>query len=1064
MIPQEIIDKISDLPILDVANKLGVSPKKAGVNYVCHCPAHNEKTPSFTISPAKNLCKCFGCGVGGGPVQLVMLQEKMEWLDAVKWLAKAFNISIPKRELTAEEKQQYSYREQIMITNQAVLKYFTSNVKGEALKYISKRWDNDSIKQWGIGYAPDDWQGLENWAQKNGITKEALVKANLLTESKGRTFDFFRHRVIFPLHNRYGRIVGFSGRYIGDDPKQPKYLNTPENPAYNKSEVLYGIFLAQNEIRKQDNVFLVEGNPDVIKMHQVGAKNTVAPGGTSLTDEHLQEVKRHTSNITFVLETDNAGIKAVIKNSFAAIKQGFFVSVLALPEDGEKNDPDSYFESKPQFLGYSAEHTESFIVWYAYRILSTETNPGKRNKTVRDICELLAHLSDESTLENHLEHLKKLESPKSIWTKGVKAAKERNQEKEIEQNVKKSSDKDSFDKYGFIEQGNIILFTTKNGLSRAANFTLKPLFHVASITNSKRLYLMKNENGYEQIVELNQEDLIALSKFRKAVESRGNFIWEAGETELIRYKRYLYEQTDTCFEITQLGWQKDGFWAWGNGIFNGEFRKTDGFGIVSHNNINWYLPAFSKIWEGEKDHFQFERNFVYRTDGNISLYDYANLFYKVYGNNGVIGLCYLFAALFRDVIVKTTHNFPLLNMFGPKGAGKSEMGISLMSFFARRNKAPNLNNSTVPAINDAISQSCNALVHLDEYKNDLDFTKIELLKGIYDGTGRTRMNMDRDKKRETTAVDSGVMVSGQEMPTVDIALFSRLIFIAFHKTTDNQEEKKNFEALKEYDEIGLSHLTHQILANRDAVKKNWLDNYNETSRVFQEKLQGKLIEDRIFRNWLILATTFKTLESKLKLPFNYADVEDICVNGVIAQNYQTASSNELSNFWTTIDVVVSNGMLRWNVDFVVRHTTKLNTDKINSHWPEGKLILFINHTLALDYYVKHCKSKVLPKETMLYYLKNSREYLGAKAKHKFYKWNHDIKGFATKLDGSKQPKVTNVLCFEYSPLGLNIHEANPYTDDDSDINDNETSANKDAQQVLPLNPKQESDNKDELPF
>jgi DNA primase len=1057
MIPQEIIDKIFDLPILDVANKLGIAPKKAGVNYVCHCPAHNEKTPSFSISPAKNLCKCFGCGVGGGPVQLVMLQEKIEWLEAIKWLAKQFNVSIPKRDLTPEEKQQYTDREQIMVTNQAVLKYFTSNVTGEALKYIRNRWDDNSVKQWSIGYAPDDWQGLENWAQRNGITKEALVRANLLTESKGKTFDFFRNRVIFPVHNRYGRIVGFSGRYMGDDPKQPKYLNTPENPAYNKSELLYGIFLAQNEMRKQDNAFLVEGNPDVIKMHQVGAENTVAPGGTSLTDDHLQEIKRHTSNITFVLETDSAGIKAVIKNSISAIKQGFFVSVLALPEDGQKNDPDSYFESKPQFHSYSAENTQSFIIWYAFRLLSSESNPGKRNKTVRDVCELLSHLNDESTLENHLEHLKKLESPKSIWTKGVKAAKERNQEEQTKAKVKKSSDKDSFDKYGFIEQGNIILFTTKSGLSRAANFTLKPLFHVASITNSKRLYLMKNENGYEQIIELNQEDLIALSKFRKAVESRGNFIWEAGEAELIRYKRYLYEQTDTCFEINQLGWQKEGFWAWGNGIFNGHFVKTDGYGIVSHEGKNWYLPAFSKIWEGEKEQFQFERNFIFRTDGTISLYNYAQLFQKVYGNNGIVGLCFLFSALNRDIIVKTTHNFPLLNMFGPKGAGKSEMGISLMSFFARRNKAPNLNNSTIPAINDAISQSCNALVHLDEYKNDLDFTKIEMLKGIYDGTGRTRMNMERDKKRETTAVDSGVMVSGQEMPTVDIALFSRLIFIAFHKTSYTQEEKKNFEQLKEHDEVGLSHITHEILSKKDIIKKHWLDNYNELSIVFQQKLKGEVIEDRIFRNWLIMAATFKTLEPVLKLPFNYSEVESICLEGIKTQNGETRRNNELSNFWNLVEYLVKDGLIENEVDFYIKRVFKLTTDKItNAEFKDGKSILILNHTKVFQLYRKHGKvssEKILPLPTLQYYLMNSKEFLGIKRSQAFKNRDVFTKQIAEGIDNSGNSKnryqVTNAYVFDYVPLNISIDYILS-TDEQVNIDENIQLSDKEGKDDLPF--------------
>jgi len=1027
MIPHHTLDTISDAPILEVAKKLNLDLKKAGVNYKCNCPAHNENTPSCVFSPAKNMYKCFGCGVGGGPVQLVMVCEGKPWIDAVKWIAKEFNINIPREDLTDEQKQQYTQREQIMVTNQSVLKYFALNGAAEKAN-IQNRWDDKQVQLWNIGFAPDSWQGLVDWAQKNGITRKALLDAKLITESKGRTFDFFRNRIMFPIHNRYGRIVGFSGRIVGLDEDSPKYINTPENPAFDKGKTLYGLFHAQKEIRNYDNVFLVEGQPDVIKMHAVGAENTVAPLGTALTLDHLTEIKRHTKNITFILETDTAGIKAVIKNGTMAVKEGFFVSVLYLPEDGEKNDPDSFFSDKAHFFSYSKDHTESFILWFAQRKLLNETNPGNKQKYIKEICELLAFVEDPSTLEDHLAQLTRIDGPKSKWNKGIKAVKKKEEEKKVEEKIKKSSSKDLFDKYGFIEENNQIYFSTKNGTVRGANFTLKPLFHVASIVNSKRLYLMKNENGYEQIIELLQDDLIALSKFRKAVESRGNFIWEAGENELIRYKRYLYEQTDTCFEITQLGWQKDGFWAWGNGIFNNTFHPTDDFGIVAHEGKNWYLPAFSKIWEGEKEQFQFERNFVFRTNGTISLYDYAILFEKVYGNNGIIGLCFLFSALFRDIIVKTTHNFPILNMFGPKGAGKSEMGISLMSFFARRNKAPNLNNSTVPAINDAISQSCNALVHLDEYKNDIDYTKIELLKGIYDGTGRTRMNMERDKKRETTAVDSAVMMSGQEMPTVDIALFTRLIFIAFHKTTYTQAEKKNFEELKALDEVGLSHLTHEILSKRDSFKKHWLDNYNEISKKIQKELLGEVIEDRTFRNWLILASTFKTIEPLLKLPFNYDFVEKVCVQGIITQNQESKKNNELSNFWSLVEYLVKDGLIENEIDFYVKRVSKLTTDKIkDAKWNEEKTILILNHTKVFQLYRKHGKvasEKILPLPTLQYYLMNSKEYLGLKKSQAFKNRDAITKQISEQTDngGNKKTKyqVTNAYVFDYDGLNISI--------------------------------------------
>ena len=1070
-IPEEKIDEIDNLPILDVANRLGIELKKAGVSYTTHCPAHNEKTPSFTVSPAKNICNCFGCGVGGGPVQLVMLYQKLEWLDAVKWLAKEFNISIPKRELTPEEKQRYSDREQIIVTYEAALKYFTSNVKGEALSYISKRWNTSSINDWRIGFAPDQWQGLENWAQKNGITKDALIKASLLTQSNGRAFDFFRNRVIFPIKNGYGRIVGFTGRYIGDDPKQPKYLNTPENPAFNKSEVLFGIHFAQNDIRKLDNVILVEGNPDVISLHGLGIANTVAPMGTAISEKQYEALKRYCRSITFIPDTDEPGLKALEKNAKKALEYGFLVSVLMLPEEKDENgqpikhDADSYFKSIEQFNEYKKANTHDFIEWFYKRNLK----PGDRNQqiaTIDKIVSILATKAGQSNLDYYLTNLARIVPNKRYWSDKVNSFVKEKEKSKL--NKDKEVDFSLLERYGFYEKKNSLYFQTKNGTIRGANFILVPISHVVSTTNSKRLYLMRNEFGFEKIIELSQDDLVSLSKFRKAVESQGNFIWEAGESELIKYKRYLYEKTDTCYEVTQLGWQpKDDCFAWGNGIFNGSFKQCDEYGIVKQNNKNLFLPAFSKAWEDEKEFFQFERNFIFRYDGTVSLYDYTSLFIKVYGNNGIVGLCFLFSSLFRDIIVRTTHNYPLLNMFGPKGAGKTEMGKSLMSFFVRRNIPPNLNNSTVPSINEAISQCCNAMVHLDEYKNDLDFIKIELLKGIYDGTGRTRMNMDRDKKRETTSVDSGVMVSGQEMPTADIALFSRLIFLAFHKVTYSQEEKSNFEKLKEFDEVGLTHLTHEILSKREVMLDSWLENYNKTSLTFQDKLKGSLIEDRIFRNWLILAATFKALENHLTLPFTYTEVEKICLEGIKEQNEKTCSSNEVSNFWNTIDVVVANGQMRWNVDFVVRETTRLKTDIIDKKngWNEGesKMVLYINHTLALDFYAKHCKSKVLPRETMMYYLRNSKMYLGEKKAHKFYKWNHDAKGFALNSSGEKLAKVTNVMCFEYDPLNLNIHEANPFSYDDSEIIDKDEISNylenaSNEEPVLAVN------KNDELPF
>jgi len=236
--------------------------------------------------------------------------------------------------------------------------------------------------------------------------------------------------------------------------------------------------------------------------------------------------------------------------------------------------------------------------------------------------------------------------------------------------------------------------------------------------------------------------------FKLRVESLGNFLWEAGDPELNKLKRYLYEKTDSCHEIVQLGWQKHGFFAWANGIYNGDFTATDKHGIVDHHGKKYYLPALSDIYEKEDTLFMNERRFTHTPKSNIGMYDYCSKLITVFGPNAKIAVSFYLATLYRDILVKKFNFFPILNLFGPKGAGKTELAVSIMAFFGRQAKGPNINNTSKAALADHVAQVSNACVHIDEYKNSIDYEKIEFLKGLWDCTGRTRMNMDKDKKRK----------------------------------------------------------------------------------------------------------------------------------------------------------------------------------------------------------------------------------------------------------------------------------------------------------------------------
>ena len=258
-----------------------------------------------------------------------------------------------------------------------------------------------------------------------------------------------------------------------------------------------------------------------------------------------------------------------------------------------------------------------------------------------------------------------------------------------------------------------------------------------------------------------------------------------------------------------------------------------------------------------------------RSGSSISLRDYVTQLMTVFGDNAKIAFAFLLATLFRDVITSQTKFFPILNIFGPKGSGKSELGHSLMSFFINENTPPNIQNSTLPALADAVAQCANSLVHLDEFKNTIDLDKREFLKGLWDGTGRNRMNMDKDKKREVTKVNSGIIVSGQEMATADIALFSRFIFLSFPKSEFSTEAKQRFQALLDIRKRGCTHLTLEILSHRLQFESGFREAYNRAFDDLRDALQNHQIEDRILRNWVVPLAAFYALRDVLDMPYTY---------------------------------------------------------------------------------------------------------------------------------------------------------------------------------------------------
>lgn len=402
MIDQPTIDRILDTAnIVDVVSEF-VTLRRRGVNYVGLCPFHTDKTPSFYVSPAKNICKCFACGEGGTAVHFVMKHEQLGYFDALRFLAKKYNIEIQERELTEREKQVRNDRESMLIVNTWAGQYFSrlmhENEEGRniGLRYFKERgFREDTIKKFQLGYSLDKRDALYQEATRSGYQKEYLEKTGLvIVYENGNVNDRFRGRVMFPVHTLSGKVVAFGGRVLKKDEKTAKYVNSPESEIYHKGNELYGIFFAKQQIVKADRCYLVEGYTDVISMHQAGIENVVASSGTALTQGQIRLIHRFTNNITILYDGDAAGIKAALRGIDLLLEEGMNIKVVLLPQN---EDPDSFARkhNATQFGEYIRANETDFIRFKTKLLLEEAgEDPIKRSALISDIVRSVAIIPD----------------------------------------------------------------------------------------------------------------------------------------------------------------------------------------------------------------------------------------------------------------------------------------------------------------------------------------------------------------------------------------------------------------------------------------------------------------------------------------------------------------------------------------------------------------------------------------------------------------------------------------------------------------------------------------------
>lgn len=1037
--------------IEDVASNFLTNPvhRKDDIWYCC--PLHNERTPSFEVSPRRNTWHCFGCGKGGDAISFLMEIENMPYIDAMKWLANRFGVPIDLHEGEENDdvlRKEAEFRKLTDINARAAKFYAQALAKainegGKAADYVRARgWDNDIARDFCIGLASGG-KSVCAYLKAQGIAEEDIIAAGLgVADEKALTGlrDAFFNRIMFPVHDRYGHVLGFTGRSMEADPKI-KYVNTRGTAIFTKGDQLYGLHQAQRRAREQKMMYVVEGVPDVLAVQSAGIANVVAPLGTALTASHIRNLKIVAPSVCFIPDNDAkkgkeipAGNKAVLEHGMECIRQGLQVMVKELPKEKptDKVDADSFITGGGNLDDIDAV---DFAIW-GTRIVSAhngETIKGRKH-TADWAGALIALIKDDAERALTQQAVaKELGVSPALFGRKIQEmtpAADTSEEEDA-----KLTTEQKVEKYGFaVSKTGYVGFDRKGKeIIKWSNFTLEPLLHVLGYNEAKRLYRLTNDRGESCVVELKQDEITYVKPFMLRTESLGNYIFFGSQDNLNAIKSRLYQRTETAREITQMGWNAKGFYAWGNGItYQGQWHPADDCGIVRLDNGSWYLPATSLIYAEEPKLFEYERKFIYRPGApDVTMRKVCDTMRNAWGDAAIVGICYMMSSIFRDIVMDCYNNFPSLNLFGPKGTGKSEFGFALMAFFCPNLKATNLSGGTFPALSKAIARCSDALVFLDEYKNSLPVERMDILKGLYNGMGREKMNMDKDKKVEASAVDSGVIIAGQEMPTIDIALFSRMIYLTFTQTTRTPEEMQRIEPWLELKKRGLTHLTVEILGQRDRVLKGFRNAYDMTIADLQKAAKGSGVEDRILRSWTTILAVYRTLEGVIETGFTYKECLTIFADMMKAQNAECRSSNEMAGFWNALDTLRQNGDIYMHQDYRIEPATTFKTPKGVIEFNGAVRLLYLSLKRPMMVYRKAARATgetIIPSDALTYYLEHSPECLGRCRKRFKNRLNNEDVAASS---GAQTPsRVDNAYVFNYDLLeehyDINLEESMTY--------------------------------------
>lgn len=1043
MIATTTIDQVHELPIEQVIEKY-VTLKKTGASYRACCPIHNENTPSFYVTPAKNIFKCFGCGAGGDAIKFVMLLQSLSYPDAIKAIAQDHGIEIVETEgkgKTPEQLSEEALMHEWLI--KAETKYRQELVtRPSVVRYLYGRgfWRSTLIA-WQFGVVPD-WRVIVPDMISAGKF-EIGEKAGLVKKGNANQWDVMHHRITIPIHNTRGEIIGFVGRLHKelygpkDEPHDVgKYMNPPQTALYDKSKNLFGLYQAirAKAFQTHGMAVLVEGNLDVIKLHQHGWTNAVGTGGTALTTAQAKELWRFTKTVLILRDGDKAGREAIKKDIPILLAQQFTVYVVELPEG---QDPDSLFTR--------THHLPCDFIYHVTRVLSNYnagveymanilfgdagTNAAERAKAIEQITELLALIGNIVVRDQYIKNICKAWKVKPVeFTKPVATIiQKRADEREAERLAKLPDDPNhglphwvnlkDLQREGFVQLANhttdhtagIYFINEKNrNLYRVTNFTIKPLYHIFEQSNNRRLIEVDNTHR-SSVVEMPTQATVNQGSFEAELMNKGNFMCNEfmARSEFKRIIAWMVSTMPIAYELKTLGWQPEGFFAYSNAVYHeGNLHQYDEMGMINIEDKHYMSLGNSKIHRDERLIDNPYENDLYLKltppREGIDFETWANLFTGSYGSNAPFGIAFVFLTLFKDIVTRIA-KMPLLYCYGQKGSGKSEFAESILHlFFSGKDGEGNLmrgfnmnpGQSTHFSFFNRVERFRNCPMVCNEFdENTNEPWKTGTLKASYDGEGREvgEGSTGKAKKTKIQKVNCTLIPVGQYLATKDdAAVSSRSIPCNFSLERLKNltiEQTDMHTRLKDEEKTGLCFLLTDLLKHRPEVQKQLPKTFSQVQADIMDQMrkEGYRIEARLIsNNSIMLAITKVIAELGIKLPYTYQQFYDQTIERMIKHNQALKDNSIVGQFWKSVEVLFDSGLLRNGEQLVVRIFPAgidiKEGGKVSKKEVPGGEVLLIRLSNVYSVYAKYHRERTgqaaQNEETIVMYLKEQTYFIG----------------------------------------------------------------------------------------